>query len=70
MNEDVVDGCIAGVFLFTVQSLLGTWVFMLAVGTIHHDWLPNVPAIEFGACYGIFVFLMCIQRLLEWRIRE
>lgn len=35
---------------FTTASLLsfyGAWMFMLAVGVIHHEWIPACPTIGF-----------------------
>jgi hypothetical protein len=31
-----------------VAWLLGAWMFMLMVGVVHAEWLPQLPTIGFG----------------------
>jgi hypothetical protein len=36
-------------FVFSMLVLLyGAWMLMLAVGVAHHEWLPDLPTIDYG----------------------
>lgn len=42
-------------------SLLGGWFLMLAVGIIHHEWIPTCPTIGYG---WAVLLAMCIRGAL------
>lgn len=36
---------------YAVSLIAGrAYLFMLTLGVLHHDWIPEVPALGFGAC--------------------
>jgi Na+-driven multidrug efflux pump len=38
---------IGSLIVSAVVSLLGGWMFMLAVGVAHHEWLPGLPTVGY-----------------------
>jgi len=38
---------IIGVVVGAVTALAAGWLFMLAVGIAHHEWLPQLPTIGY-----------------------
>lgn len=50
---------ISSLFVGALASMLGGWMFMLAVGIAHHEWLPGLPAV--GYWWAV---------LLTWLIRS
>jgi hypothetical protein len=50
---------ITSLFVSALASMLGGWMFMLAVGVAHHEWTPGLPTI--GYWWAV---------LLTWLIRS
>ncbi len=38
----------AALCLAVTEWLIFTWIFMVIVGIIHADWLPEVPTVGYG----------------------
>jgi hypothetical protein len=38
---------IGSLVVSALASLLGGWMFMLAIGVAHHEWLPGLPTIGY-----------------------
>lgn len=43
-KADFIGALIAGI----IAALLGGWMFMLAVGIVHHEWIRACPTIGFN----------------------
>lgn len=44
-------------FSYLISLILGSWLSMLAIGVIHHEWLTNMPTVGFrGALIITFLF--------------
>jgi hypothetical protein len=43
----MIVAVLAGLTLSAAFSLLGGWALMLAVGVIHHEWIPQCPTIGY-----------------------
>ena len=39
---------VAAVLVWATFTLIGGWAFMLLVGVVHHEWLPQCPTVGFG----------------------
>lgn len=50
-----------GVFVATIP--LVAWLFMLAVGVIHHEWLPMMPTIGYKSSLIVSGVAMPLLRL-------
>ena len=42
---------------YLVSLILGAFLFMIAVGVIHHEWLTNMPTIGFRGSLIVTVLL-------------
>lgn len=50
-----------GIFVATIP--LVAWLFMLAVGVIHHEWLPMMPTIGYKSSLIVSGIAMPLLRL-------
>lgn len=48
---------------------VGAWVFMLTVGVIHHEWLPQLPTLGYWASLLIFFMIDWVITLMRYRAR-
>jgi hypothetical protein len=53
-----VGGCTAFLILAAGLWALRAWMFMLAVGVIHAEWLPRVPTLGYWWA-GLVAWLLC-----------
>lgn len=56
---EFIAAVLGSLVVTAVASMLGGWMFMLAVGVAHHEWLPGLPTI--GYWWAV---------LLTWLIRS
>ncbi len=48
--------------------LLGGWMFMLAVGVVHHEWITWCPTIAFGPAVALAALLRAaLAPIPNWR---
>lgn len=46
-RREVRNGCLGLLGQMIVHILVGGWLFMLAVGVAHHEWIPSLPTIGY-----------------------
>ena len=51
-----VSGCLTAILVSIVVNLFHGWLFMLAVGVLHHEWWPQIPTI--GYWWAVVVVLL------------
>lgn len=51
------ENAIIRLIVATIVALLCGWLFMLAVGIAHHDWVPALPPIGYGTSVLILTLL-------------
>lgn len=54
---DTAVTLVLGLALSALFSLLGGWALMLAVGVIHHEWIPQCPTIGYWSAVLLAMLL-------------
>lgn len=48
---------LANLGLSIAYSIFAGWAFMLAIGLVHHEWIPACPTIGYWPAVGIALLL-------------
>lgn len=74
MTEKSTPRRVAHFVVFWLMTVQSGWLFMLAVGIVHHEWIPACPTIGFWWSLVLVVLLRWVfaggNELVDMAIRS
>lgn len=67
---EILAVVLVGAVISLLIDLVGAFIVMVAMGIIHNDVSHAVPALGFGACFGLVVAFSLVVTVVKFLVRN